>query len=318
MRCQVLTGTVIETPFLLKRLLFNLASLFLTITCTFFFMQWVPGDPFADDHTASHEIHETLLKIHGLQDTWWVQYGRYLDSILKGNLGTSLKYSGRTVNKVIRDAFPISLLLGASALAFAFAGGIMIGTFAALHHQGWQDHLLKIVTAIGISVPSFILGIILQFLLATKWGFFPVARWGSLEQMILPALSLGLAPFCYICKLVRANLIEVLKQDYMKTAYAKGLSQMRTLMVHGLRNALIPLLPYFGQLVANILVGSFVIEKIFSIPGLGQWFVTSVNNRDYPMIMGLTVFYSSLLMSILFMADVASAFLDPRLKQSQR
>lgn len=304
-------------PFLLRRLLFNAVSLLIVIAFTFMLMQMAPGDPFLDEQSASHEVHASLMRIHGLHDPLLIQFGRYAGSIFQGDLGSSIKYPGRTVNEIIRESFPVSALLGATALTLSFAGGIIVGVLGAVYGRGWKDSSIKVLTAIGISIPSFILAILLQYVLARKLGIFPIARWGSAAQVFLPAFSLALTPFCYICKLVRTNMLEVMRQDYMKTALAKGLCQSKIFITHALRNALIPLLPYFGQLAANILVGSFVIEKIFSIPGLGQWFVASVNDRDYPVIMGLTVFYSVVLLGILLVADLAGIYLDPRLKTKQ-
>lgn len=302
--------------FLLKRLIFNLASLFLIVTATFFLMFWSPGDPFLEEQTSSKEVHESIRQLHGLDDSWFVQYGRHLTSLLQGNFGSSLKYPGRTVNEVIRESFPISAFLGGAALLIAFGGGTVLGCISALYQESRKNLPITLLTILGISIPSFILAILLQYFFALKWGCFPIARWGSPGQVFLPAFSLALAPLCITCKLVKANLVEVFKQDYIRMGHAKGLSPLRIMTYYGLRNALPPLLPYFGQLTANVLVGSFVIEKIFCIPGLGQWFVLSVNDRDYPMIMGLTTFYGILLLAILLVTELAGAYLDPRLAET--
>lgn len=295
-----------------------LFSLFLVISLTFFLMKMIPGDPFTDEKALPKEIHEALRTHYGLNDPLYQQYVKYIWLAFTWNLGPSLKYQDRSVNSVIHESFPVSAILGLESLFIALSLGISLGIFSALNQNRWQDHLILLFASIGISVPSFIFAALLQYLLAIQWGLFPVARWGTLAQSILPALSLAALPIAYIARLVRSNMIEILKSDYIKTARSKGLSKNRIVIKHVLKNALAPLMPYLGQLAANILLGSFVIEKIFGIPGLGQWFVNSVNHRDYTMIMGTTLFYSFILLSFLFIADVIHSFLDPRLRDIEK
>lgn len=302
--------------FLGKKLLHLLFTLFLVVSLTFFLMKVIPGDPFTDEKALPPEIHAAMRRHYGLEDPMHEQYAKYVWSAFTWDLGPSLKYPERTINSIIRESFPISAILGCEALLIALSAGIALGIVSALKMNKWQDHLFMIFASIGISIPSFILAALLQYFLAIKFGLLPVARWGTAAQSILPALSLAAMPIAYIARLVRSNMIEVLKSDYIKTAQSKGLSKSRIIFKHALKNALSPLMPYFGQLAANILLGSFVIEKIFGIPGLGQWFVNSVNNRDYTMIIGTTLFYSFILLTLLFMADIIQSLLNPRLKRT--
>lgn len=199
-------------------------------------------------------------------------------------------------------------------MALAITFGIILGTIAALKQNRWQDYSAMIVAVIGISVPSFIFAAFLQYFLSIKLDLFPVARWGTIQQSILPAISLAALPTAFIARLTRANMMEVLSMDYIQTARAKGLSDFVVIVKHGLRNALLPIITYIGMLTANILTGSFIIEKIFGIPGLGQWFINSITNRDYTVIMGITVFYSIILLAAIFLVDLTYCWVDPRIK----
>lgn len=295
----------------------RLAALFLVATLTFVMMKALPGDPFNEEQALPKEIHEALRSHYGLDKPIFEQYVNYLTSILKWDFGPSFRYKERTVNEIIAQGFPISATLGVEALFISLSMGLMLGTFAALYQNRWQDHAALLVATLGVSVPSFMLATLFQYILGLKLGWFPVARWGTFAHTFLPALSLAALPTAFIARMVRANLIEVLKQDYIKAARAKGLPEWKVVLKHGLGNALVPVVSYLGPLTANILVGSFVIEKIFAIPGLGTWFVNSVLNRDYTVIMGTTLFYSVLLLGTLFLVDLGYGWLDPRLKEGK-
>lgn len=299
---------------MIKKLYSLFISLFIVVSLTFILMHSIPGDPFTDERALPTKIHEALRNHYGLDDPLYDQYVKYLKSVFTLNLGPSLKYQHKSVNSVIKDNFPISALLGLEALFIAISLGVFFGVVAAIRNRSWQNYLFAILSSLGISIPSFILAVFLQYIFAMKLDFFPIARWGTISHTILPALSLAAVPAAYISRLVRCNMIETLKSDYIKTAISKGLPLSRIIFKHALKNSLSPLMPYFGQLSANILLGSFVIEKIFGIPGLGFWFVNSVNNRDYSMILGLTLFYSFILLFLLFIADVIHSFLDPRIR----
>lgn len=296
-------------------LISRLVALLAIITLTFLLMKILPGDPFNQEQALPKEIHKALRKHYGLDDPWHLQYVNYLKAVATWNLGPSFRYKDQTVNQIIQQGFPISATLGIEAFFLALSTGLLLGTLAALYHRQWQETLILIFSALGISLPSFLLASLLQYYFALKWGWFPIARWGGFIHTILPALALAALPSAFIARLIRTNLIEVLKQDFIRTARTKGLSETRIILAHALPNALLPVVSYLGPLTANILVGSFIVEKIFAIPGLGQWFVNSVLNRDYTMIMGSTVFYSFILLTTLVLVDIAYTILDPRVRK---
>ena len=299
---------------LLKKVLILILSLWCVVTGTFFLMHSLPGDPFIGEQNMPQEILTSLYAYYGLDQPLHIQYGKYLNALLHGNLGTSIVYQGRSVNQFIRDGFPISAQLGLQALLIAIPCGIFLGTIAAIKRNKWQDTTAMIVSTIGISVPNFVLSSFLQFVLCMKLHLLPVARWGSFEHSILPSLALAALPTAFIARLIRANMVDVLQQDYIRTALAKGLPLFLVSMRHGLRNAILPTLTYLGPITTQILTGSFMIERIFAIPGLGQWMIYSINARDYPMIVGLTIFFSAFLMLSMFAIDLLYALIDPRIR----
>lgn len=300
--------------YLIRKFLAFSCSLFVIASLTFFLMKMVPGDPFSDEQALRHDMHEALRQQYGLHEPWYIQYGNYLANLAQGKLGYSFKYPGRSVNNIIQEGFANSAWLGLQAFSMALVFGISLGTFSALHSHRWQDRCILILTTAGIAIPSFIVAALLQYALAIYFPLFPLARWGTFTQTILPSLALSAAPMAFITRMTRGGLLEVLQTDYIKLARAKGLPLTFWLRRHALRNALLPVLSYLGPLLANVLVGSFVIEKIFSIPGLGQWFINSVANRDYPLIMGLTLFYSVLLLGAVFFVDLLYGIWDPRIR----
>lgn len=289
-------------------------SLFIIASLTFFLMKLVPGDPFGEEQALRRDMHEALRQQYGLHRPCWVQYRDYLANLLQGQLGYSFKYPGRSVNSIIQEGFPISARLGLQAFCMALLLGIGLGTISAFYSHSWQDRWILILTTTGISIPSFILAALLQYCFAIYFPLFPLARWGTFAQTLLPSLALSAAPMAFITRLTRSELLKVLQTDYIKLARAKGLPLSIWLWRHALRNALLPVLTYIGPLLANVLVGSFVIEKIFSIPGLGQWFVNSVAHRDYALIMGLTLFYGLMLMGFVFIVDLLYGIWDPRIR----
>jgi oligopeptide transport system permease protein len=291
-----------------------LASLLVVATLTFFIMHAIPGDPFTQDQAIPEEVLKALHRHYGLDKPLLWQYFLYLKSVCFFDFGPSLMYQGRTVNEIITAGFPISFFLGLEALFLSIIGGIAWGALAALYHLRWVDKLCLFVGILGISIPSFLLGSFLQYLFAIKLDFFPVARWGSFSHSILPALTLSALPFAFIARLTRANMVEVLQQNYILTAKSKGINAFQLIWRHAIPNTLIPILAYIGPLMGSIFTGSFVIEKIFGIPGLGQWLVNSITNRDYPLIMGLTIFYSAILMISVFFLDCICCMIDPRIQ----
>ena len=302
------------TKFLLKKILILILSLYVVATLTFVLMQAIPGDPFTQEKAVPEEILKAMYRHYGLDQPWYVQYYRYLKGLITWNLGPSFKYQGRTVTEIISEGFPVSMVLGLEALSLSVFSGILLGSFAALKQFKWQDHLMMVIAVLGISVPSFILATFLQYLFAMKLDLLPVARWGSFAHSILPALALSALPTAFIARLTRSNMVEIMQQDFIQTARAKGLNAFQIITRHGLRNALLPIVTYLGPLTTAILTGSFAVEKIFGIPGLGQWFVMSITNRDYTVIMGTTVFYSAILMLCVFLVDVLYCIIDPRIQ----
>ena len=234
--------------------------------------------------------------------------------IANWDFGPSFKYKSQSVNDLINNGFPVSLALGAEAILIAVAIGVLLGVIAALNQNKWPDYSAMIVAVFGISMPSFILATLLQYFLAMKTQIFPVALWESPMHTVLPALALAASPMAYIARLTRSSMLEVLANDYIKTAKSKGLSKGVITIKHAIRNAMLPVVSYMGPLSAGIITGSFVIEQIFGIPGLGSHFVTSITNRDYTVIMGITAFYSIILLVCILLVDIAYGLIDPRIK----
>lgn len=306
------------TALIARKFFIACLSLLAVVTITFVLIKSIPGDPFQQEQALPKEIYEALRDHYGLNDAWGIQYLRYLQQLATFDFGPSLVYQGRNVTRIIMDGFPTSALLGGAALAIAVPTGILLGIAAALHRHRLQDSLIALIAIVGISIPSFILATLLQYVIGIKLEWLPIARWGSFSQMIMPALALAALPTAFIARMTRAKMIAELSQGYVTTARAKGLGEFTIIVRHVLRNAIIPVLSYLGPLTASVITGSFIVEKIFAIPGLGYWFVNSVANRDYPLIMGITVFYCALLLIASFLVDVACLFIDPRLAQSSK
>lgn len=281
-------------------------------------MKLLPGNPFLQEQAIPKEILNAMMDHYGLNDPILTQYISYLKQVYTFSLGPSFKYEGWMVNDIIQAGFPISLCIGGCALVISITCGIALGSLSALFKGKWQDYFVMLIAVLAISTPNFIFASLLQYVFAMKLSWLPLARWGGISHLILPALSLSSLPTGFIARLVRTNMIEVLHQDYIMMARAKGLSSLRILFSHVLRNALMPVFSYIGHISASILTGSFVIEKIYGIPGLGNWFVSSVINRDYTAIMGLTIFYSTFLMLSIFVTDIIYMIFDPRIYRSNQ
>jgi oligopeptide transport system permease protein len=300
--------------YICSRLTSMLLVLFVIITVTFLLMHAVPGGPFTTEKNLPEAIQKNIEERYHLNDSLWQQYNDYLVHIATGDLGPSFKYENRTVNEIIRESFPISAELGTVTVLLAVLIGVPTGIIAAFRHNRWPDYLLMFLATIGISAPGFILAALLIYIFALQLTWLPAALWEGPSSMILPALALGGLPTAFIARLTRSSMLEVLGQDFIRTARAKGLPIFIILYRHALKNALIPIITYLGPLIAGIFTGSFIIETIFAIPGLGRHFVTSIYNRDYTVILGITVFYSALLVSSNFLVDIVYALLDPRIK----
>ena len=313
--------------FLIRRIAMGLVTLWLVITITFFLIHMLPGDPFQSEKAIPPKVKENLMAKYHLDRPLGEQYVQYLKNIAKGDLGTSMKVRGRTVNDVIEDSFLVSADLGARAIIFALALGIPLGIVAALNRGKYQDKISMLVAIIGISVPSFVLAGIMQkyFVdvhngILIENGFLPeffrirLSGWDSPDKKILPVIVLGLYTVALIARLLRDKMIEVMGQDYIRLAVAKGVKPQNIVLKHALRNAILPIITIMGPTIAAVLTGSFVIEGMFSIPGLGKYFVTSINDRDYTMVLGVTVFYAIFLITMMILVDIIYVIVDPKIK----
>lgn len=301
--------------YILKRIGYSLLSLFVIVTLTFFLMRLAPGNPFAaEQQVVTPQIQEQLNEAYGLNDPWYEQYFNYVKNVATFDFGESMKYRGRSTNDMIAESFPVSVTLGAASLLFAIAVGVLLGVISAMYHNKSGDYIATIVAVLGISIPSFVLAGLMQYQLGLRLGWFPISGWKTSMHVILPALALGLGYMGNIAKMTRSSLLEQNTSEYVKLAKAKGLKKWGVVFKHSLRNALLPVVTYLGPLTAGILTGSFVIENIFAIPGLGRHFVQSINNRDYTLIMGITVFFAIVLLAAVLIVDILYVFLDPRIK----
>ncbi|QSS99720.1 ABC transporter permease [Pontibacillus sp. ALD_SL1] len=305
--------------YILKRFLTMIVTIWVITTLTFIIMHSIPGDPFASDaDVLPEEVVENMREKYNLDQPLPVQYLLYLKNLATLDLGPSIESKTRDVNTLIADGFPASALLGIQALVIAIVFGLILGIVAALNHNGLLDYLSMGVAIIGISVPSFILAPLLIKYFAVDWGLLPVASWGTWEHTVLPSVALATAPLAIVARFMRSSMLEVMNQDYIKTADAKGVSTIGIVIKHGIRNALIPVISFIGPLVAFLLTGTFVIEKIFAIPGIGKYFVDSIFNRDFPVILGTTIFFSAILIVTLFIVDISYRLVDPRIKLSSK
>ncbi len=299
--------------YILKRALAAIVTLFVLITVVFFLVRLIPGDPF-NDPKLTDTVRENLYEYYGFDKPLVVQYGMYMNNLLHGDLGPSTRYMNRTVNDMIFESFPYSADLGIRALVFAVSFGLVLGILAALNRGKKLDVVCVLVAIIGTSIPDFIMGAILQYFFGVKWGLLPVAQYKGIEYTILPAAALGFYTLASVSKLMRSSMLEVVSQDYIKTAKAKGLSQGRITFRHQIRNAIMPVITVLGPTVASVLTGTFVVESIFAIPGMGKYYVDSVNNSDYSMILGMTIFYGAFLILCNLIVDIAYGLVDPRVR----
>ena len=298
--------------YIIKRIFNAFIVLWIVITITFFLMHAIPGGPFTAE--KSLPPYDSIEERYKLNDPLYKQYGDYLCNLVQGDLGPSFKYPGRSVNDIIKDGFPVSFKLGIEAILIAIIIGIPAGILAGVKKDKWQDRAVNFFTTLGVAVPSFVVAALLIYVLSTKLHLLPAAMWNGWRYEIMPALALSGMPMSFIARLTRSSMLDILSQDYIKTARAKGLSWSKVLIKHALPNSLIPVVTYLGPMTASILTGSFVIETIFAIPGLGQYFVTSIYNRDYTVILGVTIFYSVIVIVLNMVVDLLYPLLDPRIK----
>lgn len=304
--------------YIFRRLGWMILTLWAIVTLTFLLMHAIPGNPIANEQGMTPQIFQNMMHYYHLDEPLRVQYFDYLKSLISGQLGPSIQWQDQTVNSIIAQGFPISMEIGLWAIAIAWIFGVILGVIAAVKQHGFADYGAMAVAILGISIPNFVLATLLINYLGVKWAILPAAGWGTPAQEVMPILALALTPMAYFARMMRTSMLDVLSQDYIRTAKAKGLSQVLVIYKHTIRNSLLPVLTMLGPLAAYVLTGSFVIEKMFGIPGLGQMYVAAITNRDYPMILGTTVFFSTVLIVILFLVDVAYAYVDPRIQLSGR
>ncbi len=298
----------------LWRLIGIVPVMVLITTFAFFLMRAAPGGPFDKEKALPPEIEKNIRAKYHLDDPLIVQYGRYLFSVMRGDLGPSFKYPNRTVNEIIVESFPVSLKLGLLAMCFALFFGLSAGVISALKQNRWQDYTFMGFALFGVSVPNIVLGPLLVLIFGLWLGWLPVAGWESPVDAVLPTITLGAIYVAYISRISRAGILEVLGQDYVTVARAKGLPQRIVVFRHILRGGLLPVVSFLGPAFASILTGSIVVEKIFHIPGLGQHFVQAALNRDYTLAMGTVIFYALILILLNLVVDLLYTFLDPRVR----
>lgn len=300
--------------YIVKRLGLSVLTIFIVITATFFLMRLMPGGPFDGEKNLQPEIKASLEAKYGLDKSLGEQYERYLKDLFRGDLGPSMKYKGRTVQEIIGYSFPSSAKLGAVAISVSMVFGILLGILAALKYSKWPDSLCMVLATLGVTVPGFVIATLLMYIFGVKLRVVQITGLNDWKSYILPSIALAGYSIAFISRLTRSKLLEVLKSDYIRTARAKGVNGRNIIFKHALRNSLIPVVTYLGPLIAGILTGSFVIEKIFAIPGLGREFVQTINNRDYTSILGVTIFYSTLLIMCNLIVDIMYVIIDPRIK----
>ena len=311
-----------RATFIVRRLVYAVLTVFVLTTVTFMLMHLLPGDPFSGSKVLRPEVHEALTAKYGLDQPPLVQYGIYLSNVARGDLGSSL-ISQRSVTDIIAQAFPVSFELGLRALVFALVIGVALGVVAALRRGTAWDTGVMLLALLGVSVPSFIVGSLLQYFLglrlfqATGIRFFPIMGWAGENSKLLPAFALAFSSIAVVSRFMRASMLEVLSQDYIRTAKAKGLRWREIVRWHCLRNAAMPVITVMGPLCATLFTGTFVIENLFSIPGLGKYFVESVRSNDYPVIVGTTLFFGTFLVAANLVVDILHGIIDPRVRAGE-
>jgi len=300
--------------YILKRAIMSLITAFLVATLTFFVMNMVPGGPFLAEKAVTPQAQAAMEAKYGLDKPLFQQYTTYMTGLLKGDFGLSIKKRGRTVSQIIGTKFPVSAKVGGLALILAVCTGIPLGAVAAFNRGKFIDNLLVVLSTAGIAIPSFLSSTILIYIFTTKLKWLPSLGLKDAQSYIMPVVALALYPTFYMARLMRSSMLDVMGQDYMRTAKAKGVTTFKAIFKHALRNAILPVITYLGPLLAALMTGSFIIEKIFNIPGLGSEFVSSITSRDYPMIMGTTIFLAVFIIIMNLFVDIAYAIVDPRIK----
>lgn len=307
-------GLIDMRKYLLKRVLYMLLTLFLVATITFFLMKLMPGTPYTNQAKMTASQIEIMNKQYGLDKPIWEQYLIYIFGMFHGDFGTSFQYSNQPVAYLISSRLGASMQLGLQAMIFGVFFGVILGAAAAIKHNTWADTGATVIAIIGKSVPNFVLAILLQYYIALKLGWFPIAGWGQFSNTILPTIALGVGPLAETARFIRTSMVEVLNSDYIELAKAKGLSKFEVVYHHALRNSLIPLVTLLGPYTVALMTGSMVIENVFNIPGIGEQFVKSIMTNDYPTIMGVTMVFSIGLVVVILITDIIYGLIDPRIR----
>ncbi len=301
--------------YVVRRFIISILTLFILATATFFLVRILPGDPFSSEKITP-EVKKNMMEYYGFDKPLYEQYTRYIGNLLKGDFGTSLQYNGRPVSRIISDTFIYSADLGIRALIFGLVVGLLLGISAALNLGKSFDFLCIFIAIIGVSIPDFIMGPLLQYGFSTKLGWFPPAQWKGFVYTVLPTLTLSFYTLALISRTMRSSMLEIINQDYIMTANAKGISPFKIISSHEVRNAILPIVTILGPVTAAVLTGTFVVESVFAVPGMGKFYVLGIQNLDYTMVLGMTVFYGFFLVTANFIVDIIYGFVDPRIRIS--
>ena len=299
--------------YIIKRVAMGVLSIFVVATLTFFLMNLVPGGPFVAEKSISKEAQAALEAKYGLDKPLLERYATYMTDFVKGDMGLSLRQRGRTVSDIIFSKFPVSARLAGFAVAVAVLVGIPLGCLSAYNRGKFGDNIIIVFATCGIAIPSFISSVILLYTFGSKLNLLPTVGLNTMSSYIMPVTALAIYPTAYITRLMRSSLLDVMGQDYIRTAKAKGLSNFKILFKHALRNAVLPVVTYVGPMLASLMTGSFVVEKIFTVPGLGRDFVSAINQRDYTLIMGTTIVLATLIITANVIVDILYKIIDPRI-----
>jgi oligopeptide transport system permease protein len=309
------------TAFVVRRLVWTIPVILLVILFTFVLMRQIEGNPFRRTERAIPEsIQRNLERKYGLDEPWYVQYAMYVKGVFTFDLGPSLVLRNRDVNDIVKEHFPVSLQLSGLAMLFALVVGVPLGMVSALRANSFFDYAAMFVSNVGFAIPSFLVATLLIYYFSLQWAAyfpFPTSGWDTWESKVLPSIALGLGPMAYFARLTRGSMLETLQQDYIRTARAKGLRWRRVVVVHTLRNSLIPVVTAAGPILGFLITGSFIIEQIFAIPGIGRYYVTAVTGRDYSVVMGLTVLLAALVIVANLVVDILYGYLDPRTRDAR-
>ena len=300
--------------YIIKRVIIGIVTAFVVATLTFFIMNMVPGGPFLSEKAVTPQAQAAMEAKYGMDKPLYVQYLNYMKGLLTGDLGISIKKRGFTVNDIIKNKFPVSAKLGALAVLVSVLIGVPLGSIAAYRRGKLADNIIIVFSTAGIAIPSFLSATLMLFIFSVKLRLLPSLGLTTPASYIMPVIALAIYPTSYISRLMRSSMLDVIGQDYMRTARSKGVSPFVSIFKHALRNAILPVVTYLGPLLAYLMTGSFIVEKIFTIPGLGHEFVGAISSRDYPLIMGTTIFLATFIIFMNVVVDVAYAFIDPRIK----